>query len=192
MTALIPIPSIAEVEKYLNMWVQSGDEANDQALIKLIQCFPHNKDLGGVTVKVAAINQIYSTNIFAWRALAQQIVDVDIDDALASGHPDPELIEKIAVLTVGERSRRNYSFATKYCAFHRPDIYPIYDSVVRWVLSRLLNQGEEFTKTKRTHWDKDYAMWVQAITDFQAHFGLERFTMKEIDKYLWRLGKVLQ
>lgn len=105
--------------------MESGDEANDQALIRLVDCFPSNRDPGEVTVKVAAINQIYSTNIFAWRKMAQHIVDLDIGPTLASSEPDPELVEKIAVLTVGERRRRNYSFATKYCAFHQAEIYPI-------------------------------------------------------------------
>jgi len=29
----------------------------------------------------------------------------------------------------------------------------------------------------------------QAIIDFQKYFSLENFTIKEIDKYLWQLGK---
>lgn len=91
MTSTIPTPSVVEVEKYLRLWVESGDEANDQALIRLVEYFPSNRDLGEVTVKAAAINQIYSTNIFAWRAMARHIVDLDIDAALTSGEPDPEL-----------------------------------------------------------------------------------------------------
>lgn len=48
-------------------------------------------------------------------------------------------IEEIATVEIRGKARRNYSYATKCCAFHRPDLYPIYDSLVVQVLNTLLN-----------------------------------------------------
>lgn len=62
---------------------------------------------------------------------------------------DPDLIEKIANVEIGGKRRRNYSFATKYCNFHRPNVYPIYDSLVVGVLNTLLRQGERSTAGPR-------------------------------------------
>lgn len=87
----------------------------------------------------------------------------------------PDLIEKIANVDFGGKRRRNYSFATKYCNFHRPDIYPIYDSLIVGVLSALLRQGERFdTRTPGEHWGTDYAIWHRSISRFRTHYGLER------------------
>ncbi len=40
-----------------------------------------------------------------------------------------QLVDMIARVRVGEDKQRNYlSFASKYCTWHRPKSYPIYDS----------------------------------------------------------------
>jgi hypothetical protein len=61
----------------------------------------------------------------------------------------PDLIERIANVEISGKRRRNYSFATKYCNFRRPDVYPIYDSLVAGVLNVLLRQGETFDSFAR-------------------------------------------
>src|SRR4051812_26455031 len=149
---------------------------------------PKNDDVGQVGVKIAALNGLYSTNMYAVVQVARHIVSLDIDATLAEDVVDPALIEKIANVEIRGKKRRNYSFATKYCSFHRPDIYPIYDSLVVGILNALLKQGEAFdTFTRGEHWGTDYAIWHRSIKRFREHYGLGEFSAREIDKYLWTL-----
>jgi hypothetical protein len=99
---------------------------------------PRNVDAGEVSVKVAALNGLYATSIYGIAQMARHIVSLNIDDPLSSGRADPGLVERIARLEQKGKVRRNYSFATKYCSFHRPDVYPIYDSLVVEILNGLL------------------------------------------------------
>jgi hypothetical protein len=36
---------------------------------------------------------------------------------------------------------------------------------------------------------KHYPRFVSVLRQFQQHFGLQEFSLKEMDRYLWLLGK---
>ncbi len=185
-------PSVAEVDRYLEIWRQTtNNEPFDSALKSLFRVMPHNTDVGEVAVKLAALNGLYATNILAVNQVATHIASLDIDARLAAPEVDASLIEDIARVTLKGKVRRNYSFATKYCSFHRPDLYPIYDRLVRDVLNALLLQGEAFdTFSRGERWHADYAIWNRSITKFRQHYRLEEFSLRDIDKYLWTVAKV--
>lgn len=189
----IPRPSAAAVQRYLAQWRAGNNEKLDAALRGLFETMPHNTDVGEAAVKVAALNGLYATNIFAVVQVATHIVDLGIDARLAADNVDANLVEEIARVTIRNRLRRNYSFATKYCAFHRPDLYPIYDSLVHDVLNTLLKQGETFDSfVPGEHWRTNYAIWQRSVTKFRVHYGLDSFSVRDIDKYLWMLAKERQ
>ncbi|MFD6754792.1 hypothetical protein [Micromonospora gifhornensis] len=178
------------MRKYLARWREGDTEKIDAALRVTFGAMPENTDLGVVGVKVAALNSLYATGILGVLQVARHIVSRGIDAALTEPEVRPDLIETIANVEFSGKKRRNYSFATKYCSFHRPDVYPIYDSLVAGVLSKLLKQGETFdTFTPGERWAADYAVWHRSISRFRTHYGLEEFSIREIDKYLWTLGK---
>lgn len=193
--ALPPInrPSPTEVQKYLDRW-QAGNTARlDSALRTLFETMPYNSDMGQVAVKLAALNGLYATNIFAVLQIASHITSLGIDADLAKGVPDPDLVERIACVSIKGKNRRNYSFATKYCSFHRPDLYPIYDALVQKILNTLLRQGETFdTFEPGERWQSDYGLWCRSIDKFRTYFGLQSFSIRDIDKYLWMLAKERQ
>lgn len=190
VTQRIPTPSAAEVQKYLGVWQGRNGEKIATALTTLFREMPNNTDVGQVAVKVAALNGLYATGILAVVQMATHITELDIDARLARATTDAALIEDIARFEIGGKVRRNYSFATKYCSFHRPDLYPIYDTLVAGVLNTFLRQGDAFdTFIPGEHWNTDYAVWYRSITKFRTHYGLEAFSLREIDKYLWTLAK---
>lgn len=191
MSLPIPRPSPDEVRHYLGLWVTDGNEVFDAALRRLFTQFaPGNSDVGDVAIKVSALNAIYATQILGVTQMAQHIVSLGIDGRLADEAADPSLIEDIATLTQKGKTRRHYSFATKFCSFHRPDVYPIYDSLVVEVLNGLLKQGEAFdTFEPRDSWRSDYGLYVRSLMRFRSHYGLGEFTLRDIDKYLWKLAK---
>ena len=55
-----------------------------------------------------------------------------VDERLA--HGDLSLVSDIAQMKFGEKSRFNLSFASKYCSWHQPTPYQIYDGVVNQML----------------------------------------------------------
>jgi len=159
--------------------------------------------VGEVGVKVAALNGLYGTGILAVWDLAKHITNLDIDARLAEPRINANLVEEIAHFEIKGKVRHNYSFATKYCSFHRPDLYPIYDSLVHKLLNTFLQQCEPFdTFVPGEHWRTDpatcesisrnYTIWCRSIKNFRKHYGLEAFSIRDIDKYLWTLAKERQ
>lgn len=80
-----------------------------------------------------------------------------------------------------------YSFATKYCSHHRPLDYPICDSYVEKVLCYFRDR-DKFASFKTPEL-KDYTKFKGTLIDFRSFYGLDQYNLKEIDKYMWQLGK---
>jgi len=188
LTEKIPTPCATEVEKYLERWnTLESYVLQESSLEKLfVKAFPKNTDADEVLAKVAVLNDFYSTNIFKTYNVAMHIICLDIDERLEQG--DETLVNDIAVVDVGNGKTMNfYSFATKYCSHHKPKDYPIYDSYIDEVL-RYARKEDGFYKFRNNDL-KDYITFKNILLEFQKFYGLENFDLKEIDKYLWQLGK---
>jgi hypothetical protein len=168
----------------------------EESLRELFNQYPGNSDLRHVLLKVVTLNALYSTQIAIYSEELPNVVDVaqqihrnaqKIDLGLAAGLP--EIVETIAwVRAPGKKDRNNFSFATKYCSWHKPELYPIWDSHVQRYLERLQEQGD-FAKgfnVSADHWT--YAEFRGAMDVFRERYHLGSFTFKEIDKFLWRYG----
>ena len=79
-----------------------------------------------------------------------------------------------------------YSFATNYCSWRRPDVYPIWDGNVDkafWFYKK----NYAFHDFRRKHlWS--YGKFLDIMTAFRAQFGLDSLTFKQIDAFLWHMG----
>jgi hypothetical protein len=171
------------------------DEENrylERALTELFTQWPNNTDHAHVYLKVVTLNVLYSTQIplyseripTIWNVV-DRIVGLDIDSALTQGSAD--LVDKIAAMVVTGKDRRyNYSFATKYCSWQRPDAYPIFDSRVNEYLWRLRNQGGLIPFKRDELWD--YTKFKKIVTEFRDKYDLGKFTFKETDKFLYLEG----
>ena len=179
----LPMPSTSEVEKYLTMWKSLENYAlQEAALDKLFLSWaPTNTSIEGILLKVSTLNDFYSTNIFSVFPVAKHILALDIDQRLFDGDPTP--VDDIK--SVGRRN--HYSFATKYCSHHNPLDYPIYDSYVDKVL-RHFRDTDGFCIFKNEDL-KQYVEFKRIVLAFRSHYGLTQYTLKEIDQYLWQLGK---
>lgn len=132
----VPQPSANEVAKYLLDWAQLENYAlQESALDKLFyRTYPNNRDIDDILIKVSALNDFYSTNIFSPFKVAKHIINLDIDERLMAG--DATLVNDIAKVTMDTGTVKNfYSFTTKYCSHYKPLNYPIYDSYVDKLLS---------------------------------------------------------
>ena len=91
----VPNPSILEVKKYLKSWSELENyKLQEDALDKLFfELIPKNEDISDILLKVATLNDFYSTNIFSVYPLAKHILSIDIDERLRQG--DVALVKEI-------------------------------------------------------------------------------------------------
>ena len=179
----LPKPTLDAARKLIERF-EADNKAVEHGLTELIQAFPSNSDLGHVLVKVAAINGLYATAIFGLFPVAEVITGANIDPLLQTG--DPQAVEKIAKVSYADKTRWNYSFATKYCSWHRPDMYPMFDSRVDFCL-RSYQASDPFSKFKQEDlWN--YEKFRTIIKAFQSHYGLGELSFKQLDEFLYQLG----
>jgi len=199
----IPKPSVDQVNSWLREWekLPLGYVPQDKALSKLfLRTYPFNKDIDDVLIKVCVLNHFYSTGIRGSQifVLASHIVNCDIDNDLvnknlnlvekiASGHgihSEKKDKETGAIIKKGKEITY-YSFATKYCANHQPEIYPIYDSYVEKMLLHFKDEFGDFLKQNI----KDFKKYIDILIRFKNYYKLDSFSLRDIDKYLWQAGK---
>ena len=192
---IIDKPSVEQVEIYFEQW--KDKEKNNyvlkaKSLNKLFvkEC-PQNDNEKDVLIKVCALDNMYNTNVNKTKngqvIVAKRIVELNIDQRLED--EDLTVVDDIASDKSGNKdSKRFYSFATKYCSFHRPKIYPIYDSRVHRALMRLKREKKGLLTFKGADL-KEYLEFHKAVTEFIELYELQSCALKKIDKYLWLAGK---
>ena len=187
MMPTIEHPSIEQVEFYLKAWdEQENYVLQEHALDKLFfDTYPNNTNINDILIKAASLNDFYSTNIFSIFTVAKHILSLDIDRRLQDG--DASLVDDIADITIGGKKKRFYSFASKYCSHHKPTLFPIYDSFVDKVLRYFRKADGFYSFTDEDL--KNYPRFIEILNQFQWFYGLENVNKKDLDRYLWQLGK---
>ncbi|HLA86931.1 MAG TPA: hypothetical protein VJL10_02815 [Anaerolineales bacterium] len=186
MSKVVEIPTVELVQKYINKFNDDNELVLvENVLSELFEKYPDNHNLRDVLIKAAALNSLYSTNIYAIVRMAEHIVKEHIDIELQKG--TSEVVEKIARIAIKGKIRNNYSFASKYCHWHQPEMYPIYDSYVDQLLWAYHNQHNfmEFKQIDLRH----YPRYKEVIEAFRKHYSLSQFSFKELDKFLWIYGR---
>jgi hypothetical protein len=166
---------------------KSRNAKPENAIRILFEKFPDNKSYEGVLLKSIVINALYYTQIRAIVPVAEHILALDVDDDIRHGRP--EVVDRIARVTISGKERNNYSFATKYCSFHRPDAYPIYDKYVDRLLTEYQKQ-DDFAQYYRAEL-KNYGRFKQILDAYRHFYGLNDVSLKHLDNFLWGYGKKL-
>lgn len=184
---IIPKPSIEEVEDYLEKWKCNEEYCTkEKALNKLFfEICPKNTDIKDILLKASTLNDFYSTNIFSIYPVAKHIQDKGIDSKLKKG--DISVVSDIQNVTIAGKNKNFYSFASKYCSHHNPEEYPIYDSYVDRIL-RYFRKCDKFSDFKNEDL-KDYVEFKKILLKFRDYYGLNEYSLKQIDQYIWQLGK---
>lgn len=183
-------PSQSELEFWLDEWEKMENYRNqERALNKLFRCtYPTNANLDDVLVKVATLNDFYSTHIFNLFAVAKHIMYIkNLDERLKNG--DEKLVNEIAKSGLKNKNGKEitfYSFATKFCSHHNDADFAIYDSYVEKILMHFKNV-DKFSDFKQDDLKK-YAEFKRILGNFETFYGL-KCDLKKLDRYLWQLGK---
>jgi hypothetical protein len=136
----------------------------ERAVGLVFSLWPVNRDLEQVLVIVFVLNQFYRTNIDDPYTVARHICERRIDARLRSG--DVTLVEDLATVAFGAKSRVLYSFATKYCSWHQPEHFQIYDSYVGWLRGKYVQQFR-FICCRRYEL-RQYPRFVEILGAFRA------------------------
>lgn len=177
----------------------------EEILQNFVHNHPENTSINAVELKVKLLNLFYSTYISATNQMAKHICSLKIDKALKNG--DKTIVEKIARLNLAnDKVRDNYSFATKYCALHQPDKYPIFDSVVCDTFLILLTEGylapqynyaihpkksEEYSKsTFKKNVLRNYLEYCKFYDCFREKCGIIDKNIRNVDWYIWGAFKL--
>ena len=183
----LPSPTKNEVEKYIKKWDSLENYVlQENALNKLfLQTYPKNNDIDDILIKCCSLNDFYSTNIFSIFSVAKHIYQLNIDERLQNA--DASLVNDIAKIVINGKEKKFYSFATKYCSHHFPNEFPIYDSYVEKCLIYFKNHDrfEEFKNDDL----KNYKRFKEILISFKKYYDIDTFNLKDIDRYLWQLGK---
>lgn len=134
-------------------------------------------------LKVAAVNALYGTNVFALGRAATHVRAVlgSVDIANAG----PELVESLANIptTSQARPRRYVSFASKFAHFFiDAERFPIYDSYAERMLVFHLGPSAKREPAR------PYEAFVANLAQLKREYGL-RCSYRELDRYLWVGGQ---
>ena len=183
----LELPSPALISAYLCRWEKLENYSLQDTSLGLLfnDLCPDNQKIEHILLKVSALNDFYSTNIFDTFSVAKHILHQNIDNHLQNGNF--EIVNMIAKVSIKGKTKNFYSFASKYCSHHKPEFYPIYDSYVEKILLHF-RKHDHFYAFEQSEL-KNYSQFMQIISEFQKHYGLEEFSLRQIDKFLWLAGK---
>jgi hypothetical protein len=97
---------------------------NDLKNLELFQKIPLNNHAEDIRTKVSAINDSEIIKHTQQENVITHILNLKIDDQLKKG--DLSLVESIATFQANNQPFHLLHFASVYCNFHKPDIFPIY------------------------------------------------------------------
>ena len=195
MTYKIERPNSKEAKNWIAYWGSNllNYQIQEKILDKLFKQYSSNTNELEIKVKVNTLNLYYSTHVQATDQMVKHICKIkELDKRLKCG--DLSVIQDIANLKLKKgRKKCFYSFATKYASFHNHSAYPIYDAMVRELLYRFNKKYKFYENGKYTLQNltdcNNYQNYKDLIDAFKKRFQLENFNYKEIDCYLWTLGK---
>ena len=180
-------PNKESIDSYIKKWKTLENYILQEKSLSLLfnKLCTGNKKIENILLKVSALNDFYSTNIYDTYSVSKHILECDIDEDLKKGNI--EIVNKIAPVTISGKTRNFYSFASKYCSHHQPEIYPIYDSYVEKMLM-YFKRKDKYYQFKKDEL-KVYSKFLEVIKEFQKYYNLGGYSLREIDIYLWLAGK---
>ncbi len=170
--------------------------AADRVLTMIFTHYPTNDNKDHVLLKVTVLNALYRTQILAIHKMAEHVHESQLDIPLEQGSPDAiDLLHRgHGIKGRNDKNEMNfYSFATKYCHWHKAGLYPMYDQYVSKALKHL-NSKIKFIRSSisiRDNLDK-YDCFKQVVDQCKDELQLDWPGYKRLDQGLWVLGKILK
>lgn len=170
-------------------------QITDQSVKMLFERWPENASEAQVLTKVVVLKSLYYTALYNVHAMARHIVKQEIDSKLAQGD-----ITVIYDIRKGHGIFRGktkkdwdfYSFATKYCHWHAPSNYVMYDTFVDTALKDLNERLGFYSSFSSAKLRQEYSTLKKVIDSLASALGLTNLDYKKLDQALWIYGKYLR
>ena len=170
------------LRKYLDLF--AGQEmyfVNDTRNLELFKKNPENINAEDIRTKISAINDAELQRLSVMEDMIHHMMELGIDDRLKRG--DLTLVDDIANLTVKGEKHYLVHFASVYCNYHQPDLFPIYsdqhiDFYKRYIHEYKLALDPEKLNT--------YTVFSNALKDLVQRLGLTgKMNYLQIRKFGW-------
>ena len=170
------------LKKYLDIFAsQEMYFVNDLKNLELFQKTPGNKDAEDIRTKVSAINDTEIANLGIIESVVSHVHSLNIDDRLKKD--DLTLVEDIANLSVGARQHRVLHFASIYCNFHNPKVYPIYSEQYLDFYRKYIAENKLPLDPSKLN---TYDVFTKALNDLVQRLGLKgKMNYLHLRKFAW-------
>jgi hypothetical protein len=181
------------IERMLSQHDSDGGNEINESLGKLFSSLSDEENKNEVSIKVAALNQLYSTGIqYIKPVVAKIVLEVKQNHSELGDDAYLDLVDRIASIewvseTTGRHhNRKNLSFASKYVHFLSKRYAPIYDSYIWLVMAAYLKAKNIKINLPSP---ESYSEFYRYFTRFKESYCLESYSNYQIDKFLWQYGK---
>lgn len=173
----LPVSLLAsQVEAAMGLYHRcEGWLLTDEALDSLARSFP-DFDLRLTLLKVAAVNALYATNVYAVARMAEHVEK--LMQARGSFSPDANLVERLA--SPAGLKQKFYSFASKFAHFFiDAERFPIYDYYAGAMVTYHLGKAGHLNEK-----DHRYRLFAANFVRLKESVSFP-VTTRELDRYLW-------
>lgn len=177
-----------KIKKYIDLF-KKNYETEEKTLEYLFESLHSNNRIEDVLIKVSTLNSLYSTQIKNKELpiIAKIICSIDdLDKLLELG--DVSAVDRIGKTKPGMNNA--YVFASKYCSFHNPSKYLIFDAC-SWYAMHLISKKNDYQIKLNAYPTMDfeaYNNYCSCVDEFIDRNKLD-FGYKEVDEFLWLYGK---
>ena len=169
---------------------ENGDSEN---ILNMLFAHADNSDFENIFCRVACIDSVYSTQIQRFNKNGIYTVSKHIqknanriEESFLKEEPDFDLYRELINVRfdmgqkgqdADKKTKKLYSFTSKFLSFSRPNVYPIMDSKVKSIIG---------------FHSSDYEKYYKKICEEREKYCKEleiELTLKQWDMFLWQWAK---
>lgn len=177
-----PIPTAAVIRAVLERYEKTERCAEEKKIIGLFRQIPLNNNKTDVMLKATALKSFMRRpGMYLNYATHYILSDKNFDKKLRRG-----VMSIVDAMSASSGARWKYfDFASRYCAFHQPELYLFYNwSSVLQKYDRL----DHFMKGESFHSTTSYPVYLKPFLIFREYYGLQKYSLPDLQHFLWQLN----
>lgn len=170
------------LKKYLDIFKdQEMYFVNDIRSLELFSSTPTNSKKEDVRTKVSAMNDADLRSLSLEDDMINHIVTLNTDERLKQN--DLSVVENIAALSAQGKSHSLLHFASVYCNYHKPDVFPIYSEQYHDFYRRYIKEYKLPLDPEKLN---TYPVFSKALNDLVQRLGLTgKMNYLQLRKFAW-------
>jgi len=170
------------LKKYIEIFTnQEMYFVNDLKNLELFKKYPFNTSADDIHVKLSSINDTDISNNALMEDAIKHILNLNIDDRIKSG--DLSVVEDIAHIKTEGKLFYLLHFASVYCNFHRPEIFPIYSEQHIAFYKKYIKENNLPLDPQKIN---TYNVFSKALDDLVQRLGLSgKMNYLHLRKFGW-------